>query len=146
MHKNAPTSILSCRLESKCDCVRILHSMVEVIAGRVGLDCVEANRLALAANELFANICSHGYKDEVGIIEVDFAICPSELCLEFRDFGLPVACMSQLKGRDLDDVRPGGLGLHLMHTAMDEVHHESLNDGNRWTLIWHLNGEEARSA
>ena len=64
MHKNAPTSILSCRLESKCDCVRILHSMVEVIAGRVGLDCVEANRLALAANELFANICSHGYKGQ----------------------------------------------------------------------------------
>jgi len=120
--------------------------MVDVVAGRVGLGCVEANRLTLAANELFANICSHGYKDKVGVVEVDFEICPSELRLAVRDFGLPVACKSLLKGRDLDDVRPGGLGMHLMHSAMDEVHHECLDDGNRWTLVWHLNSEEAQRA
>ena len=120
--------------------------MAEVIAGRVGLGCVDVNRLALATNELFANICSHGYKDKTGIVEVDFEIFPSELRIQFRDFGLPVACKSELKGRELDDVRPGGLGMHLLHTSMDEVHHESLNDGNRWTLVWHLKTGDVKSA
>jgi len=113
--------------------------MVEVIANREGLGCVNANRLALAASELFANICSHGYKDRMGFIDVGFEIYPSELRIQFRDFGEPVICKSQLKGRELDDVRPGGLGLHLIHAAMDEVHHESLDDGNLWTLVWQLN-------
>ena len=36
------------------------------------------------------------------------------------DFAAPVD-ESALKGRDLDDIRPGGLGVHLIRTIMDEV-------------------------
>ena len=36
------------------------------------------------------------------------------------DKGVPVK-PAQLKGRPLDDIRPGGLGLHFIHESMDEV-------------------------
>ena len=41
---------------------------------------------------------------------------------------------AQMKGRDLDDVKPGGLGLHFIHSVMDSVEYRK----NKWggtTLI-----------
>ena len=39
-----------------------------------------------------------------------------------------------IKGRDLDDLKPGGLGVHLMRRAMDEVIYEE-NGWGGTTLI-----------
>ena len=129
----------SCRVSSDCDCVQILQSMAEVFAARAGLDDIEANRVVLAVDELFANIVRHGYAEMAGAVDVEAAIISSdsdmELRFSFRDYAEPVAKLEDLKGRDLDKVCPGGLGLHLIRMVMDEVTHEVLPDGNRWMLI-----------
>lgn len=129
---------LSCRLNSACDCIHILTSLVEVMGARAGLDQVETKRMVLAVDELFANISEHGYGRDVGTIEMRGALRPEHLSFEFRDFAQPVNCKDALKGRDMCDVRPGGLGLHLIDSVMDEFRHEALGDGNRWVLIRYL--------
>jgi len=146
MSAETEASVLSCTLNSQCDCILILRSMVEVIGGRAALDVMEINRMVLAVDELFANIGEHGYRNKPGIIEMKAGVKHSELCFEFRDFAPPILDDSSLTGRDLHDVRPGGLGLHLIHSVMDETHHKPLADGNRWVLIRYLPIKERKLA
>jgi anti-sigma regulatory factor (Ser/Thr protein kinase) len=120
--------------------------MVEVISSRAELDPMEVNRMVLAVDELFANISEHGYGDKPGIIEMRAEMRPSELCFEFRDFAPPILDKAELKGRDLDEIRPGGLGLHLIRSVMDETYHRPLSDGNHWVLIRYLSAKERNIA
>ncbi len=138
------TSELSCKLNSACDCVHVLCSMVEVMGRRSGLDDKQTNRMVLAADELFANIGKHGYRGEEGLIEMRAECTAKHLRFEFRDYAPPVLNENILCGRALDEseVYPGGLGFHLIRAVMDEVRHQALNDGNRWLLVKHMNREE----
>jgi len=120
--------------------------MVEVMGNRAALDPMEINRMVLAVDELFANIGEHGYQNRPGIVEMRAGIRQSELYFEFRDFAPPILDDSSLNGRELHDVRPGGLGMHLIHSVMDETHHKALADGNRWVLIRYLPSKERRCA
>jgi len=126
------------------DCVQVLHAMVEVIALRAGLTDMETNRVALAVDELFANIIDHGYGDEPGKVQFESKIHNNdnlkELHFIFRDY----APIVDIKGWDCGgstpcsaaEIMPGGLGIQLIHSIMDVVEHRALDDGNQWTLIY----------
>jgi|GEM_PF-1754955 len=127
------------------DCVHVLHSMVEVIALRAGLTDVETNRVALAVDELFANITDHGYGDTPGRVQFESKIHINddgmqELHFMFRDYA-PVVDIQGWGCGDTTpcsaaDITPGGLGMQLIHSIMDVVEHVALDDGNQWTLIY----------
>jgi len=134
-------SELSCKLNSACDCIHILRSVVEVMGARVGMDDMQTNRMVLAVDELFANITRHGYKGDCGTIELRAELGHDALKFVFRDYASPIRNHGDLQGRDMEKVRPGGLGLHLIDAVMDEFHHQAMPDGNSWTLVRHLKGE-----
>jgi len=138
------TSQLSCKLNSACDCVHVLCSMVEVMGHRSGLNEKQTNRMVLAADELFANIGKHGYRGEEGLIEMRAKCTAERLSFEFRDYAPPVLNEDILCGRALDEseVCPGGLGFYLIRAVMDEVRHQALSNGNRWLLVKHMNREQ----
>jgi anti-sigma regulatory factor (Ser/Thr protein kinase) len=52
---------------------------------------------------------------------------PQLLTIEMRDYGgkMDLSC---IEARDLDDVRPGGVGTHLMRAVMDEVTYDVSSD------------------
>ncbi len=132
---------LSCKLNSACDCVHVLSSMVEVMGHRVGLSDKQTNRLVLAVDELFANIAQHGYQGREGEIVMSASWHEDTLSFELRDYAPPL-----LEGEVLawpvsdgsNALKPGGLGIRLIYAVMDLVEHEALSDGNRWRLIKHL--------
>jgi len=134
------SSQLSCTLNSACDCVHVLSSMVEVISRRAGLNDKETNRVVLAVDELFANIGQHGYQGKEGPVEMKVDCDGSVLRFEFRDYAPPLMNGNTLRGQSMDNsqVQPGGLGLHLIYAIMDEVRHQKLEDGNRWSMTKHL--------
>ncbi len=140
------SSQLSCTLNSACDCVHVLSSMVEVMSRRAGLNDRETNRVVLAVDELFANIGQHGYRGKEGSIEMQAEYDGRSLRFEFRDYAPPLMDEGTLQGKLMDtgQVRPGGLGLYLIDTIMDEVRHQTLDDGNRWSLTKHLQGETGK--
>ena len=43
--------------------------------------------------------------------------------------------LEQLKSRDLDDIRPGGLGVHLIHSLMDTVHFSKRPEGGMRLVV-----------
>jgi len=79
--------------------------------------------VALAVDEACANIVQHAQKDNIkytGDIILEIFHNPYEVTITLTDFADPVDT-SQCKSRKLDEVRPGGLGLHFMHELMDKV-------------------------
>ncbi len=82
-----------------------------------------AGQIAMAVDEALCNIHRHGYGEEYGraILEVKTIIHPSpRIEITIKDNAKQVE-LTQIKSRDLDNVRPGGLGVHLIQTVMDEA-------------------------
>jgi len=77
--------------------------------------------LVLAVNEACANIMQHAYKGKC-TEEIILAIRrkEDEITIRLTDFAEPVDPLA-CKSRQLDDLRPGGLGVHFMNELMDEV-------------------------
>ncbi|MDQ6954899.1 MAG: ATP-binding protein [Mariprofundaceae bacterium] len=136
---------LNFQLNTQPDCVHILRAMVEVMAARSNLTDMETNRVALAVDELFANITCHGYNNKPGSVTFESHLQHNEdglqeLHFTFRDYAPTVNishwnCGKSKPCHDLD-ITPGGLGIRLIHSIMDVVQHEALHDGNQWTLIY----------
>jgi len=133
-----------CSVDTGSDCVHVLQAIAELMAVRAGMPALRANRVALAVDELFANIMRHGYAGGPGRVEMEASLVPDAdgrrcLCFAFRDYAPRIEDAGRLMVRDAgDEIRPGGLGLCLMHAVMDEVHHQAVEDGNRWRLTVHV--------
>lgn len=136
---------LSCHLNSSCDCVHVLSSMVEVVGYRAGLSEKQTNRMVLAVDEMFSNIAQHAYHGHEGRVDMSACWQDDVLSFELRDYAEPLQA-DEILGWQVPDaggeLRSGGLGLHLMRAVMDKIEHEALADGNRWRLIKYLHGEQ----
>ena len=105
---------------------------IEEWALAAGYPDLERGRIVLAADEATTNIMRHTYRGEPGHpIFISAEIRDGRLHLRLRDRG-PAVDMAELKGRALEDVKPGGLGLHLVSTVFDVIEHTALPDGNEW--------------
>lgn len=84
-----------------------------------GPDTVE--NVVLAIDEACQNIIRHAYRgetDEEIVLEIGRE--GEALVVSLLDYA-PEVSPDCMKPRDLDDVRPGGLGCHFIHQVMDEV-------------------------
>ncbi len=105
-----------------------LASIREAVAvAAVGVGFVEptVSQIVLAVDEALGNVIKHGYEGHPGQpIEVDIEHVQRAdrhgLQVTVSDFGRQVDPQS-IVGRPLDDVRPGGLGTHIIRNIMDEV-------------------------
>ena len=85
----------------------------------------ETFHLTLAVNEACANIMRHAYSGDTSLdIIISATVSPDAVEFRLRDYGRQVdpAC---LKSRDLDDVRPGGLGCFLIRQTFYEVEYNT---------------------
>ncbi len=89
----------------------------------------ETRRVVLAVHEACANVMKHCYGGDLSQrIDLAVLIAPQEVIIEIRDYGSvtpPVA----IKPRDLNDVRPGGLGTYFMQLAMDDITYNAAAGG-----------------
>lgn len=107
----------------------LVRGLVEKLGCRLELSREETHQLVLAVDEACANVIRHAYKDcPDGRIHLTFHVESHQLEILVRDFGCR-ADVETLKPRQLEDVRPGGLGLHFMQSAMDRLSYESRPDG-----------------
>lgn len=140
---------LSLQLNCNSDCVFVLRAMVEVMATRAGMDKLHCNRVSIAVDELFANICVHAYGGKAGRLELEACIQADhkdgyELVFDFRDYS-SIGWLGDIKETaarvtDVENLCPGGLGLKLICSVADRCEHEVLSDGNHWRLIFILDG------
>lgn len=77
--------------------------------------------IVLAIDEACQNIIRHAYHgDSDNVIELEVEQKGDGLVFSLADQA-PAIDPSLVKPRDLDDIRPGGLGTHFIRRVMDEV-------------------------
>jgi anti-sigma regulatory factor (Ser/Thr protein kinase) len=111
-----------------------LRTVIREATGLAGLTEDDLSDVQLAVTEGCANVirhCYHGCPDER--IDVVLTFADERFEVRIDDYGKFVD-PRHIKGRDLDDLKPGGLGVHLMRRAMDEVIYEK-NGWGGTTLI-----------
>ena len=131
------TQLLNYRFKADSAELRGMRDQVRKQLAHLGCGDEYSNAVVLALDEACSNIIRHAYADEEGDVIVE--ICRQESSLVFRVIDFAAPCdKASIKSRDLDDVRPGGLGVHLIATIMDEVMHEDAKTGNilRMTKQW----------
>ncbi len=86
--------------------------------------------IALAVAEVLQNVVRHAYRpDELpGWLSLTLERQGDVLVVEVRDAARPVDPKT-IRPRPWDPAKPGGLGLRLIHAAMDEVVHTPGPDG-----------------
>jgi anti-sigma regulatory factor (Ser/Thr protein kinase) len=100
--------------------LKLLRCVIRDAADMAGLDATATDAVVLAVNEACMNIIQHGYDmDPNGRIDVSVISEPGALVFQLRDYARRVD-VEKVCSRDLDDVRPGGLGMHLIGCLMDE--------------------------
>ena len=141
---------LKLELPSHPQVLCVVRSAVQEFATVVGFNGEECRSIILAVDEALTNIIRHAYENRYDqTIELTCRRLGPDLGsnsgtpleemqdgLEFVlvDHGRP-ATQEQMKSRDLDDVRPGGLGIHLMSQIMDQVSYEPRPECNQLRLI-----------
>lgn len=118
-------------INSNPEYLRVLRLAVRQVGLVIGLAEKTCEMVTLAVEEAVTNIIRHSYGgpcDEHIIIRLNRRHGDPEgrtaLEVTIRDFGEKVD-PETIKGRNLDSVRPGGLGVHLIQSAMDEVEYYS---------------------
>ena len=108
------------QLPAQADSLQRLRVFVREQALACGFTSGCADDLALAVNEACMNVIQHGYRGAAGIIELSAGTIVGGMEIQVRDEAMPVS-MVDWRPRALDDVRPGGLGVHFIREIMDEV-------------------------
>ncbi len=99
---------------------RIREAVRESVAG-CGCSTKSTADIVLAIDEACQNIIRHAYRgDSDNVIELEIEHRGNGLVFSLLDHA-PAIDPSRVKPRDLDDLRPGGLGTHFIRRVMDEV-------------------------
>lgn len=112
--------LLHQRFAAQSEQLRQVREWVRETAMACGMNEERAGRIVIGVNEACMNIITHAYLDTHGDIVLDIMQDDAHLIIQLTDFAKTVDC-STFKSRDLDDIRPGGLGVHFIHQVMDEV-------------------------
>lgn len=151
-----------------------VRTLASAVAQRYGFDESECGQIALAVDEALCNVIRHGYKREPGG-KIWIKVWPvddeagddcSGAALDApldqhrpRAGGIRIVIEDlaqqvdpeEIKSRKLEEVRPGGLGVHIMREVMDEVRFEQRSAdetgergvGMRLTMLKRRSSEKA---
>ena len=124
----------------------VVRGAVERLTETMGFPAVQCRSITRAVDEAVTNIVRHSYGNRLdqpiamyfrraqrrdrGEIEngLEILVCDRGLAID----------TNKLRGRPLEEVRPGGLGLHLIRQAMDTVEFTRKGPTNQLRLVKYL--------
>jgi len=108
-------------IPARADRLRLVRSAV-IQAGEIcDYDSEMIQDVVIAVDEALQNVIRHAYGNRGdGEIKITISRAPNKFVVHIRDYADSID-ISKVKPRDLDDVKPGGLGTHFIREVMDEV-------------------------
>ena len=111
----------------------VIRATVERMCDLLGMDSDSTGGVVLSVDEAMTNIIKHAYNGQT-TQPIDIVLTPMgepvpnafKICLYDRG---QYVDPSQIKSRDLADVHPGGLGVHIITKCMDEVNYSPRDGG-----------------
>lgn len=125
--------------------LRLLRQTVCEVLGQFDCPGDMRQRLVLALDEAAANVIRHAYGGDCnGRMTLTVHLEAAALVFRIRDWAPRVDC-DRIKPRNLDEMRPGGLGINLIDLVMDHWTFDVPDDGfgNLWTARKGLQWEDA---
>ena len=102
----------------------MMRAVVAAAAEAAGFAEEERRQIVLGLCEAASNVIEHCYGcDPSCRFEVRCRLHPDRLEIFLRDYG-PKPDADRLKGREIEPLRPGGLGLHIIRRTMDKVEYD----------------------
>ena len=119
---NTAGLMLRLRVPARADRLKMIRSATEQVAGYCGCESQWTLDLVMAVDEACQNIIRHAYggQGEAGDIVIDYVKEGASISVSLIDFAPPVD-QAKIKSRDLGEVRPGGLGVHLIKSVTDDA-------------------------
>ncbi len=117
------------RFEARAENLQGARDLVRGAVLKKGYASETINGIVLAVDEACSNIIRHGYGEgKTGDIILEVLYSNDELIFRLTDFADQVD-KTTLRSRDLDDLRPGGLGIHLIKKVMDSIEYLDVPHG-----------------
>ena len=131
------------QVPAQADSLRQIRALIREQAQLCGFDLETVNNLVLAVNEACMNVIQHGYREALGSIELQVGPIDAGMEIQVRDFAASIS-MQEWRPRALEDIRPGGLGVHFIREIMDEVAYlpPPGRIGNLLSMKKYLNSQE----
>lgn len=135
--------LLKLELYSDPALLSAVRGALDRLTESLGFSPADCRSITRAVDEALTNIMRHCYCGRVDQpLEIHFsrvrgdasAASKSGLQILLCDYG-PAVDPAKFKERSLDEVRPGGLGLHLIRRSMDEVGYERSGGRNQFRLV-----------
>lgn len=120
---------ISCSLEMLAQ----ERQFVEQWAIFAGFDDVIRGQIVLACDEATTNVLRHAYHGHPGPLTIRADLSPTHLTLSITDQA-SAADPANFRGRELSDLRPGGLGTVIIAKVFDEVHYDTHETGTTLRL------------
>ncbi|MFT4560405.1 MAG: sigma-B regulation protein RsbU (phosphoserine phosphatase) [Gammaproteobacteria bacterium] len=120
--------MLELRFPSDPKRLRMVREKVQEVTEEIGCSKKLISDLVIAINEACMNIMQHAYKgDRSGEILLEIQKEQGNLEVLLTDYAAPID-PKLIRPRDLDDVKPGGLGTHFIQEIMDDCTYGNLED------------------
>jgi anti-sigma regulatory factor (Ser/Thr protein kinase) len=128
-------------IPSQAKYLSVVRAATVNIGKLYGMDEPVIEDVKLAVDEACSNVIKHAYKGNPSRkIVVKYRAIQDRFEVIIEDNGMK-GRMELMKGRSLDDIRPGGLGIHFIKRVFDVFEFdEKKKDGNRLILIKYMKG------
>jgi anti-sigma regulatory factor (Ser/Thr protein kinase) len=141
-----PELLLQLHLESNPETLCLVRATLQRAAEVLHFPESDSRAIVRSVDEALANIIQHAYQGRPGLpIDVSCSRLwqrkdakePKGIEIVLEDSG-PAVDIEKLKGRALDEIRPGGLGLHFIKHSMDVVEFRRKGGKNFLRLVKYL--------
>ena len=123
-HNGSPPEehlLLEVRFLAKPDRLKLIRPVILAAAAMCGFDEQSGHDIVLATDEACQNVIVHGYagrSDKQIALTVYRSV--DSIRIQLRDTATRVD-PATIQPRNLDEIRPGGLGTHFMQAVMDDI-------------------------
>jgi len=108
-------------IPSRPDRLKLVRNTVTQVGEMCEYDQDVVYDLVIAIDEALQNVIRHAYGNSPdGEIKITISRTKTKFVVHILDYADSIN-VKKVKPRDLDDVKPGGLGTHYIHEVMDEV-------------------------
>ena len=129
----------SITVEAKNENLEKITDMIDTILDKIDCPVKVKLQINVAVDEIFSNISSYAYKQNVGnaTVEIETFDNPKSVEITFKDNGVEYNPL--LKGEpnvkaNLEERDVGGLGVFIVKKSMDDVKYEYSNGMNIFTM------------
>jgi anti-sigma regulatory factor (Ser/Thr protein kinase) len=111
----------------------VIRGALETALKVLGMEEAQSHGVVLAVDEAVTNVIRHAYLHEKGrpiTLSLSKVVWNGEPAVEMKleDESVGVD-LTKIRSRDLDDVRPGGLGVHIISATMDAAQYSHMDNG-----------------